>query len=126
LTNLIGPAVAEQLGRFLLTLHSQPMEDETRARLPLTRAPCRRADWLDIRHRVQERVYPLLLVHQRQWAEGLFDSVPGDEREFDYRPVLIHGDLGPYHILFDRASRRVSGIIDFGTAGLGDPATDLR
>ncbi|MEZ4583991.1 MAG: phosphotransferase [Caldilineaceae bacterium] len=39
--------------------------------------------------------------------------------------MLINGDIGPYHVLCDRDARLITGIIDFGTAGLGDPAVDL-
>lgn len=45
--------------------------------------------------------------------------------KLDASPVLIHGDLGCYHILFDPDKQVLSGIIDFGTAGLGSPAIDL-
>jgi hypothetical protein len=58
-------------------------------------------------------------------GDRLFDSLLGDKHGFDYEPRLIHGDLGPYHILCDAAAGRLTGVIDFGTAGLGDPATDL-
>lgn len=44
---------------------------------------------------------------------------------FEYIPALIHGDLAPYHILFDVKGQEISGILDFGVAGLGDPALDL-
>ena len=43
----------------------------------------------------------------------------------DYEPRLINGDLVPYHIIFDRARSRINGIIDFGTAGIGDAAADF-
>ena len=43
----------------------------------------------------------------------------------DYQPCLINGDIEPYHLLFDKASHRISAIIDFGTAGTGDPAADF-
>ncbi|MEZ4717396.1 MAG: hypothetical protein R2851_15120 [Caldilineaceae bacterium] len=33
-----------------------------------------------------------------------------------HTPVLINGDIGPYHVLCDRDARRITGIIDFGTA----------
>jgi aminoglycoside 2''-phosphotransferase len=118
-------AIAEQLGRFLEAMHNLPLTEEMRAGIPPTPAPCRRDDWLNLRDRVREHVYPLLLDHQRQWAERLFDHVLEDEHTFEYTPLLVHGDLGPYHLLFDAVTRRVSSIIDFGTAGLGDPATDL-
>jgi len=42
-----------------------------------------------------------------------------------YRPVLLHGDLWPNHILWDARSGRPSGVIDWEDARLGDPAGDL-
>ncbi len=33
--------------------------------------------------------------------------------------------MGVYHLLFDRQTNRFNGIIDFGTAGIGDPALDF-
>lgn len=39
--------------------------------------------------------------------------------------TFMHGDLASYHLLFDPAAKRLNGVIDFGTAGIGDPACDL-
>ncbi|WP_236053843.1 aminoglycoside phosphotransferase family protein [Streptomyces musisoli] len=38
-------------------------------------------------------------------------------------PVWAHGDLSPGNVLVDGG--RLSAVIDFGTAGIGDPAVDL-
>ena len=113
--------LAEQLGAFLHELHQVP----TDAGLPTTLAPTGYEDWENKRARIAAKVYPLLLKHQISWAEALFDQMMADRANFDYRPRLIHGDLASYHILFDPAAKRLGGIIDFGVAGLGDPATDL-
>ena len=40
-----------------------------------------------------------------------------------HSPVWIHGDLAPGNLLM--ASRRLTGIIDFGGLGVGDPACEL-
>lgn len=114
-------AVAEQLAGFLYDLHHTPLDEN----LPRTAAPVRRSDWDAIYAQVKEHVYPLLMKHQREWAEDVFTRMFADEAGFDYTPCLIHGDLGCYHILFDPGSRRLSGVIDFGVAGVGDPANDL-
>jgi aminoglycoside phosphotransferase (APT) family kinase protein len=37
--------------------------------------------------------------------------------------VLLHGDLGPEHLLC--ANGRLAGVIDWGDARIGDPALDL-
>ncbi|MDH5236770.1 MAG: aminoglycoside phosphotransferase family protein [Acidimicrobiia bacterium] len=39
--------------------------------------------------------------------------------------LLVHGDCQPDHFLLDDDRRNVTGIIDFGDAGLGDPLWDL-
>lgn len=113
--------VADQLASFLRTLHSPPMDDT----MPLTSAPVRYEDWIRIRQGIRERVYRHLMAHQIEWAEALFASILDGPRAFHYESRLIHGDLGCYHILFDRKTNRLSGIIDFGVAGVGDPANDI-
>jgi len=114
-------AIAGQLADFLRTLHTIPA-DET---LPITSAPAHYEDWVKIRRDVEEKVYPLLMTHQVEWANDLFDQILSDSGNFNYTPCLIHGDLGPYHLLFNRDTHRLNAIIDFGVSGLGDPATDL-
>ena len=39
--------------------------------------------------------------------------------------VLRHGDFGTSNTLYSSEQRRVVGIIDFGHAGIGDPAVDF-
>jgi aminoglycoside 2''-phosphotransferase len=116
--------LAEQLGTFLYKLHTTDISD-LKGEIPSTPAPVNHEKWLDIRQRVTENVYPLLLNYQIQWAHELFDSVLEKPDAFDYEPALIHGDLAPYHILFDDQSRRIMGVIDFGMAGIGDAALDI-
>ena len=43
---------------------------------------------------------------------------------FDYTPAFCHGDLWAEHILFDPAQEKLTGVIDFESACLGDPAGD--
>ena len=40
-------------------------------------------------------------------------------------PVLIHGDLWHGNILVDVEKRRISGVVDWDTAGIGDRAWDV-
>jgi aminoglycoside 2''-phosphotransferase len=114
-------ATADQLAGFLKALHAIPVREG----MPTTLAPVTHERWLDIRQKVEQKIYPLLLKHQIEWVCDLFDDILCEPSNFAYQPCLIHGDLGPYHILFDRKSRRLSGILDFGVSGTGDPATDV-
>ena len=115
---------AEQLGKFLHDLHTTEIT-EVGGEIPSTLAPVTRATWLDIRQKVKDKIYPLLLNHQIQWAENLFEGVLAQPESFDYPQALIHGDLAPYHILFDSKESKITGVLDFGVAGMGDPASDI-
>ncbi len=48
-----------------------------------------------------------------------------DPESSEYEPVLIPGDLASYHILFDHQGCKITGVIDFSMAGMGDAASDL-
>ena len=76
-----------------------------------------------LRERADRLVVPLLWNHQRQWLDELFTEL--EAVSFAHTPSLIHGDLAPYHLLHDPESGQLTGVLDFGVAGLGDPATDL-
>jgi aminoglycoside 2''-phosphotransferase len=121
LPDSVVETIAVQLGEFLRALHGTP----TSGTLPATLALAGRVEWEELRRDTETLIYPLFLPHQRAWAKKLFDRVLGDPLQLEDAPRLVHGDLWPEHVLFDRVAGRLSGIIDFGQAGLGDPAGDL-
>ncbi|WP_030430181.1 phosphotransferase [Allokutzneria albata] len=92
------------LGRFLRALHDvDPVE------------PVQEGDLGDV-DRFRAEVVPL--VPDKPRALALLDefrSVPKDS--------VVHGDLGPEHVLCRDGA--VSGVIDWTDAHLGDPAIDL-
>ncbi len=110
--------LAEQLGMFLAQLHGADIVEG----LPATGAPATHeaqlARWKDAR----EHVYPHLMKHQRRHVDSVFELLR-DPFVFDFEPRLIHGDLAPYHMFV--CGSELSGVIDFGTAGVGDPANDV-
>ncbi|MBU0984853.1 MAG: phosphotransferase [candidate division Zixibacteria bacterium] len=116
--------MAESLGSFLFNLHTTNIS-QTKPELHATLAPVTRERWLKIYGGIKETVYPLLWKHQVRWAEGVFDCMLENESFFEYKPALIHGDLRPYHILTDNEDSSLNGVIDFGVAGIGDPASDF-
>jgi aminoglycoside phosphotransferase (APT) family kinase protein len=110
------PQTGAELGRFLAALHGLPVEW-----LPLPAADV--SSWrVAHKHRraqFERCVFPLLDPDERRRADQLFASV-----EFDFDPTLVHGDLGPEHVLC-RSDGHIEGIIDWGDARIGDPAIDL-
>jgi aminoglycoside 2''-phosphotransferase len=117
-------ALAAQLGVFLHRLHATPTTGPDGEIAP-TPAHVTREQIVERYARVRKKIYPLLLGHQVQWAERLFDGVLSSPDALTYKPALIHGDLAPYHILYHPPRNCINGVLDFGVAGLGDPALDV-
>jgi aminoglycoside phosphotransferase (APT) family kinase protein len=64
-------------------------------------------------------VLPLLDADLRTAAKLLFAET---ETLVGFEPALLHADLGPDHLLV--RDSRLSGVIDWGDARVGDPALD--
>jgi aminoglycoside 2''-phosphotransferase len=112
-----------QLGEFVFQMHT--LLKETLEGIPNSDAVRGKDDWIHLYEQVKEHLFPHLYRYQRDWVEAHFAPVLSGELNMTYDPVLIHADMAVYHILHDPTSRQLSGILDFGTAGLGDPATDI-
>ena len=124
LNNAARERVLKQLGDFHKQLHSIPPNRLATVGISSSSVLSREA-WVQFYEQVENTLFPYLWRHQKTWIREHFEPVLTGELDLNYTPVLIHGDLGIYHILFDPTTQSISGIIDFGTAGLGDPATDI-
>ena len=118
-------AVADQLAQFLKELHGVPVNQITDFEMPMADALMKYEGWVNAYERIRDKVFPALMPHLREWITEHFESHLADRSNFDYELKMVDTDIPPYHILFDRQQRRINGIIDFGCAGLGDPAIDL-
>jgi aminoglycoside 2''-phosphotransferase len=115
-------ALAAQLAGFLRALHCVSFDQAIACELPVsdTRQEC-----LDIYTRMREKLFPHMRPDARRWASDHFETFMDDAGNFDYQPVLKHGDFGTSNIVFDPRTQTIKGIIDFGGSCLGDPAYDL-
>ena len=75
--------------------------------------------------RMWDKLCPVMRPDAQESVSRAFEAHLGADWWREERLCLKHGDFGPSNILWDEASRRVTGIIDFGSAGLGDPAYDF-
>jgi aminoglycoside 2''-phosphotransferase len=117
--------LAEQVAVFLQQLHSIPGEEIERHALNAPAGVRGLEDWTQLYQEVQIQLFPLLMTHAREWVGGHFSPLLDGSLDLDFVPAFIHGDLGPYHFLYDPEERCLRGVIDFGSAGLGDPADDF-
>ncbi|MDX1438142.1 MAG: aminoglycoside phosphotransferase family protein, partial [Anaerolineales bacterium] len=114
--------VADQVATFLKELHSfKPDEGLGRA----ANRRDTREDWVSMLTQIREQLIPRLNKEESQRVIENFENFLVDDENFDYEPVLRHGDFGTVNVLYDPDSKRLSGVIDFGNAGIGDPALDL-
>lgn len=117
--------VGKQLATFLKELHSIPKEKILDSDIPNSEIPSKYEDWLDLYLRLQDEILPRFSSSTQLQVKKHFESFLEDKSNFDYELKIIHGDLAGEHILFNNKKKHVDGIIDFGNAGLGDPAMDI-
>jgi aminoglycoside 2''-phosphotransferase len=118
-------AVADQLAQFLKELHGVPVKQITDFEMPLADALMKYEGWVNAYESIREKVFPLLMPHVRDWVTEHFESHLAERSNFEYELKMVDTDIPPYHVMFDRQRKRVNGVIDFGCAGLGDPAIDF-
>lgn len=120
----IQDRVAEQLARFLRELHTISTAALASLSLPAPAQPTP-DEWLTRFETIERQLYPFLWADQKAWLAELFGPVRSGALDLRFEPALIHDDLAAYHMLFDPVAGQLSGVIDFGVASLGDPASDF-
>ncbi|GHO91998.1 6'-aminoglycoside N-acetyltransferase [Reticulibacter mediterranei] len=113
--------LATQLALFLRQLHCISAE-ELGVKLPEFQG-C--AEWREMYERFRSKLFPFMRPDACVWVTKHFEDFLSDERNCSYVPALIHGDFGPSNILYDAQTGSISGILDFSSAGWGDPALDF-
>lgn len=119
-------ALAQKIAAFLQELHSIPSSVFSEAAIPLSVNG--REYWQDFLSRLEIHVFPHIRPDVVSHIYADFQQFLNDPANFQFTPVLIHGDLGAVNIIYDSdidGGRQVSGVIDFGQACLGDPAVDI-
>ena len=113
--------MASQLATFLRELHTIPV-DHLEFELPINDLP---QDWAKMYEEIRHYLFSKMRPDARDMVSEHFESFLSDSEEHPFEPTLRHGDFGSGNILYDQQDQSISGIIDFGSAGLGDPAVDI-
>lgn len=115
------PRLAHDLAAFTTALHSIDAAGAPR-KAPGTRgAPLRHGD------DAARSAFRRLAHHDDGFALAAAEAAWEDcasAPEWAHAPVWIHGDLQPGNLVTDHDGR-LTGVIDFGGLGAGDPAPDL-
>lgn len=117
--------VAEMLATFLRQMYAIPMDEVKAAQVQTSDTVRSLDDWLQLYEDAQEYLFPLMWADGQEWVCRHFEPLLVDPTFMDHEPILMHGDLATYHLLFNQQTNQFNGIIDFGTVGIGDPAADF-
>jgi aminoglycoside 2''-phosphotransferase len=111
----------ERLGRFLYDLHLMPPEYV--GLRGLRAKDVRNEDTLGL-VTFRARVLPLLEPAEAERFGGRFDAFLRDEDLWRFAPCLVHGDIGPEHVLVS-AEGDLAGVLDWEDLSVGDPVGDF-
>ena len=134
-----SPQMAEvprQLGEFLTRLHRFPIARATALGAPNGDGGNWRGEYRALLGTVRRLVSPLVGEPARGHLSRTWLEFVDDQANFQFEPALIHRDLSGEHILAEPRARssndvsdpeggRITGIIDWEDAAVGDPAFDL-
>jgi aminoglycoside 2''-phosphotransferase len=113
--------IANQLASFLTKLHHLPIHDFTDE----WRVQDGLEEWTSLFVDIQQHLFPLMRPEARTEVRNHFEAYLHQSQYQKYEICLRHGDFGPSNILYDPQISQVTGVIDFDSTGLGDPAVDL-
>jgi aminoglycoside phosphotransferase (APT) family kinase protein len=115
--------VASQVAAFLVALHGFPAQ--VAAELGVPESDRDRRGLEAIRRAVHPPLKRTLSRREYLRIQGWWDGLLHDAEFGRFTPVLTHGDLWYDHVLLDEEFAHVVAIVDWESAALGDPASDL-
>ncbi|WP_257348388.1 phosphotransferase family protein [Pseudalkalibacillus decolorationis] len=115
-------SIANELVTFLNQLHSIPIADAPGEKVTGNEGF---QNWTHLFTDIKENLFPHMKPLKRIEVAEHFEAFLGNKTQIDFSPALIHGDFGSTNILYDHHLKNLSGIIDFGSCHIGDPAIDF-
>lgn len=112
----------KEMAAFLTMLHATALKNIQEAGLEIRDYE---NEYSEDFEQVKKIVFPTLSANEKEAIEYQFKTYLGIKKNFDYTPVLLHNDFSPDHILLDKDTNQLRGVIDFGEAAIGDPDYDL-
>lgn len=115
--------LAKQLVSFLVEIHSISEEKAIRDLNLKARNP--HEEMYNLYDKIQNKLFPFIRKDAQKEISQSFETFLKGEALSNLAITLIHGDFGASNILWNPETSMISGIIDFGGSGLGDPAYDF-
>jgi aminoglycoside 2''-phosphotransferase len=113
--------LAKQAADFLRALHcidTDNLDVPVRVEDPL-------AYYKNFYSEIRIAILPKMRLSARMETEASFKQLLDNLHQNPHQLCLIHNDFGGSNILFDESRQELSGVIDFNSICLGDPAVDV-
>ncbi|TFD94324.1 phosphotransferase family protein [Jeotgalibacillus sp. R-1-5s-1] len=115
--------IAAQLVSFLKELHSITEDKASKGLNLKARHP--REQMHSLHNKIQSKLFPYIRKSAQEEISHSFETALNGKAFSNLDNTLIHGDFGAANILWNPETNRISGVIDFGGSGIGDPAYDF-
>jgi aminoglycoside 2''-phosphotransferase len=117
---------AEELGAFLRALHAVPVEVARRhGAMGSDDAAGRREAYRSFFATIRAEMAPLFTAQEQAAILAFWSRYLEDDTCFAFIPTLVHRDLITEHVLWNPTTGSLTGVIDWGDAGIDDPAVDF-
>lgn len=114
--------IAQQLGSFLTTVHSFPIEKAKQLGVQQIDSF---DSWQKRLTKIKKEVFLHISENEQRWIIALFENFLETITKTPIKSLLTHSDIMPEHIIVDPKNHTLSGIIDFGDILIADPAYDF-
>lgn len=114
--------IADQLAIFLRTLHSDAVFNEVGLKLIQVEV---NNEWKDLYKRIENQLFQFMNETAIANTRKDFEKILNMLNDSSFNSCVVHGDFGPSNIIYDEKVGCVSGIIDFGSIEVSDPAYDI-
>jgi aminoglycoside 2''-phosphotransferase len=122
----LAPDAGAVLGRFMRAMHAFPVERAVELGIAYEAPEGRRKKRRRIlNEEIVPRVFPVISATAREHVIATFEAYLRDDPNFDYTPVVSHGDLDDWNVLADPETGELSGVADWGDITISDPAGDF-
>lgn len=115
--------LASQLVSFLTELHAISLDNFTKKIQLKIRNP--REEMQQLYENIQSKLFSYMRKDAQLQIVKSFETALNGNAFSNIDLKLVHGDFGASNILWNEKTMEISGIIDFGNCGIGDPAYDF-
>jgi aminoglycoside 2''-phosphotransferase len=121
----LASGAAEALGHFLRALHGFPGDRAVACGVTYHDGVAWRAARTQLYEATIRRCFPLVSCEARAYIASTFETYLNNAANFDFDPILLHGDIDDRNVLADPDTGELTGVVDFGDMVIGDAALDF-